>query len=282
YSASVQGAGIIAGGPYYCAAGNLLFTSICMGQVAGTPPNPVLMVLAAQKFASEGKIDTLDHLKAHRIYVYSGTKDIVVKQPAVDALVEFYRELSVPNGALLFVNNVPSGHAVITPDYGNDCDSAAAPAISHCSVNGAGYDQAGVILSHIYGVLNPPAKSPAGKIILFDQKEFAAKKAKMADEGYVYVPQSCASGAPCNVHVAFHGCVQSAKSVGDRFYAHAGYNTWAETNNLIVLYPQVNASLANPEGCWDWFGYTGKGYATKTGPQLSAVKAMVDRLVGAP
>jgi hypothetical protein len=55
---------------------------------------------------------------------------------------------------------------------------------------------------------------------------------------------------------------------------------WTESNRIIVLYPQVNASSApyNPQGCWDWFGYTGMNYALKSGPQLLAVQAMIDRL----
>lgn len=46
--------------------------------------------------------------------------------------------------------------------------------------------------------------------------------------------------------------------------------------------PQVNASFTNAQGCWDWFGYTGKDCATTADPQISAVKAMVDRLIGTP
>lgn len=281
FSSTVAGAGIVAGGPYYCAAGNVFFAKICMGQVDNTPPNAALMVAAAQKFAADGKIDSLDNLKTHHIYVYSGTNDQIVKRPAVDALVAFYRQLPADRNALLYVNTVPSGHAMITPDAGNECASNAAPGIAHCAVDGVGYDQAGVILQHIYGRLNPPSKDLTGKIISFDQKEFAAD-AKMADEGYVFVPQSCASGRPCNVHVAFHGCVQSAKAIGDIFYTKAGYNRWADANDLIVLYPQVDASFLNPQGCWDWFGYTSQEYATKAGLQLAATKAMVDRLLGRP
>jgi poly(3-hydroxybutyrate) depolymerase len=101
----------------------------------------------------------------------------------------------------------------------------------------------------------------------------------MADEGYVYVPKSCADGANCRLLIAFHGCAQSASKVGDAFYGHAGFNRWADTNRLIVLYPQVNASPLNPLGCWDWFGYTGGNYATRLGPQMVAVKAMADRLL---
>lgn len=103
----------------------------------------------------------------------------------------------------------------------------------------------------------------------------------MADEAFVYVPQSCAKDAKCKVHIALHGCVQSAAVVGDDFYADTGYNRWADTNDILVLYPQVNASTIpfNPQGCWDWFGYTGLNYAFKSGAQLTAIKAMVDTLI---
>jgi poly(3-hydroxybutyrate) depolymerase len=62
----------------------------------------------------------------------------------------------------------------------------------------------------------------------------------------------------------------------------AGYNRWAESNGLIVLYPQAikrySPSVFNPRGCWDWWGYTGATYHTQAGPQIRAVKAMLDRL----
>ena len=214
------------------------------------------------------------------MYVFSGTNDQVVKQPAVDAAVAFYKLAGVGDGAIKYVNTVPAGHGLITPAYGGECGTNASPWLNHCTVDGVGYDQAGAILSQIYGALNAPATALTGKIVAFDQKEFTSNAARMADEGYAYVPASCASGSPCRLHIAFHGCAQSAKAVGDKFYANAGYNRWADTNNIIVLYPQVNSSLLNRQGCWDWFGYTGGSYPTKTGPQLAAVKAMADRLLG--
>ncbi len=280
FSASVKGAGVVAGGPYYCAAGIVLNANICMGQVANKPPNPTLMVAAARSFASSGKIDALENLKAHRVYVFSGTSDSVVRQPAVDATVAFYKLAGVGDGAIKYVNTVPAGHGLITPAFGGECRTNASPWLNHCTVDGAGYDQAGAILSQIYGTLNAPATAPTGKIVEFDQKEFTSNGARMADEAYAYVPDSCAGASPCRLQIAFHGCGQSAKVVGDKFYANAGYNRWADTNNIIVLYPQVNSSLLNRQGCLDWFGYTGASYPTKTGPQLAVVKAMADRLLG--
>lgn len=103
----------------------------------------------------------------------------------------------------------------------------------------------------------------------------------MADIGYLYAPQSCtATRVSCRVHGAIHGHMQAAESVGNQFYTDTGYNNWADGNNILVLYPQVNKSTIpfNPQGCWDWWGYTGRNYAFKSGGQLKAITAMVNRL----
>jgi poly(3-hydroxybutyrate) depolymerase len=69
---------------------------------------------------------------------------------------------------------------------------------------------------------------------------------------------------------------------------HAGYKRWADTNRLIVLYPQTTARTGldglpanyvfNPYGCWGWWGYTGPSYHTRDGAQIRAVMAMLTRL----
>jgi poly(3-hydroxybutyrate) depolymerase len=69
--------------------------------------------------------------------------------------------------------------------------------------------------------------------------------------------------------------------VDDVFARDAGYNEWAESNRLLVLYPQVASSKVapmNPLGCWDWWGYTDENYATQTGLQIAAVMATVGLL----
>jgi poly(3-hydroxybutyrate) depolymerase len=286
FSNSVKGAGVVAGGPYYC-AGMLGYSAaaICMGMVPFMPPNPALTLAAAQEFAASGQIDPLVGLQDDRIYVYSGTNDTVVYQQAVDATVDFFKLAGVPPQQIKYVNKMPSGHALITPKYGNACAANAAPYISHCSVKGRGYDQAGDLLAHIYGPLNAPAATPTGQIMTFSQREFANAGSGMAEDGYVYVPKSCAAdSSTCKVHIALHGCEQSVAVVGNDFYSDTGYNNWADSNRFLILYPQVNASTTpyNPKGCWDWVGYTGPAYATKAGVQVAAIKAMVDRLTAKP
>jgi poly(3-hydroxybutyrate) depolymerase len=286
YSGSIVGSGVVAGGPYYCAANSVFYAGICMGQVPFMPPNPYLMVNAAKGFAKAGQIDALSKLSGRRIYVFSGTDDSVVRQPAVDATVSFFQQVGVKPEQLQYVNKMPAGHAVITPSYGNDCAANANPYISHCNIDGNGYDQAQAILQHIYGPLQPRVDAPAGQIVSFNQRAYASAATSMADTGYLYVPQSCsAAGANCKVHVAIHGCKQSVESVGKQFITDTGYNNWADNNKLMVLYPQVNKSSylpSNPEGCWDWWGYTGGNYAQKSGSQMKAIKAMVDQLAQKP
>jgi poly(3-hydroxybutyrate) depolymerase len=98
----------------------------------------------------------------------------------------------------------------------------------------------------------------------------------LADTGYAYVAPECRDRAGCRVHVVFHGC----KQAGEGFVRDSGYAEWADNNRLIVLFPQVKASSdgSNPLGCWDWWGYTGSDYLTRSGPQIAAVERMLLRL----
>jgi hypothetical protein len=47
--------------------------------------------------------------------------------------------------------------------------------------------------------------------------------------------------------------------------------------------PQATADFArNPNGCWDWWGYDDSKYAAKSGVQMAAIKAMIDRISKRP
>jgi hypothetical protein len=70
------------------------------------------------------------------------------------------------------------------------------------------------------------------------------------------------------------------------FVERTGYNSWADTNHLIVLYPQTESSPflpLNPDACWDWWSDVDHldSYVTKSGSQIRAIKAMLDRLTSA-
>jgi poly(3-hydroxybutyrate) depolymerase len=76
--------------------------------------------------------------------------------------------------------------------------------------------------------------------------------------------------------------LQYAQSIGTAFVNDAGINQWADTNNIIVLYPQaIPTPVTNGEGCWDWWGYLNDpNYAQKSGPQMQALYGMVKRVAG--
>lgn len=283
FSASTVGVGVVAGGPYNCAWVNMGGITTCM---QGSP-SPEASYDAAVGFATTGQIDPVANLARGRVYVFGGTQDSVVKLSATTATAQFFQKAGVPADALRFDNGLAAGHAFISPSFGNICATNAAPYVNQCAgTDGAPYDQPGTILSHIYGALKAKATALSAQPVAFDQSEFASALSGMATTGYVYVPAACRTGGAgkCAVHVVFHGCQQGASVVGDDVYAKAGYNQWADANNIIVLYPQVSPTTVpfNLQGCWDWWGYSGLNFQVKSAPQLSAVKAMVDRLTKAP
>ncbi len=283
YSGSVIGAGIVAGGPYYCATGLATSAALCMGWMRPFEPVPQPMLLAAEYFASMGLIDPLDNLRHERIYIFSGQNDTVVVPPLVDATAGFFRAAGVPAENIVYIKNIPAGHAMISPAYGGDCPANGGQFINHCDVDGTAYDQPGAILEHIYGSLNPPARKRTGKARSFNQREFSAGWTSLDADAHVYIPAICLREPGCRIHVAFHGCEQTQADVADAFYEKTGYNDWADSNKIIILYPQLRrVGILNPLGCWDWTGYTGQNYAWRSGAQMSAVHAMLTRLMSAP
>jgi hypothetical protein len=145
-----------------------------------------------------------------------------------------------------------------------------------------------IILQHIYVALNPPNRDRLnGTIKPFDQSIYSKPDIpgalSLGDTGYVFVPRDCEDGRSCRVHIALHGCKQDVGDIGRRFIDDTGYNSWADTNHLIVLYPQTQSSPflpANPEACWDWWSYVNHldSYVNKSGSQIRTIKAMLDAL----
>jgi poly(3-hydroxybutyrate) depolymerase len=278
HSANVAGVGVIAGGPYYCAQGSL-FTALnnCMSPGIWTPPpRPALLKTEADALAAAGRIDTTTHLSRSRAWLFSGLGDRTVYPQVVEALRGFY---AAYKAQVVLVADKPAGHGMVTAQHGSACGTTEPPFIVDCD-----YDAAGELLNFLYDKLAAPAAKESGRLLRFDQDAYAGSDAKaisLDGTGFVYVPQRCATER-CRVHVAFHGCRQGAAEIGERFVREAGYNRWAEANALIVLYPQAikrySPFVFNPRGCWDWWGYTGAVYHTKAGPQIRAVKAMLDRL----
>jgi poly(3-hydroxybutyrate) depolymerase len=286
HSARVRGAAAIAGGPYDCAQGSL-WTALtsCMDPGPWSPlPQPRHLVELARGLAKAGAIDPLERLAGAKVWLFSGTRDDTVSPEVVESLRRFYLA-AAPDADVALENSVPAGHGMVTEAAGNECSTTKPPFIVDCD-----YDAAGILLRHLLGALKAPAAGEDGKLVAFEQGEFAGGNPaaiSMAGSGYVFVPAACARER-CRIHVAFHGCRQSAAQIEQRFVLEAGYNRWAAANRLIVLYPQATPRygfsfggrnfVLNPKACWDWWGYTGAQYATRQGAQIGAVQAMIERL----
>lgn len=268
--------------------------------------------------ANQGAVDDPARLARHRVWLFSGGQDKVVAPALVDAAEAFYRRHGVPAALLHHARVAAAGHGLPAPDAPVACRLTASPYLTRCP----GLDAAGELLAWLHGAtpgapLVPPRAAPAatasGKLPAglqrFSQRPYrqAGVFDGLDDSGWLYRPAACApgqGGTPCRLHVVFHGCQQGQSApgtggqpIGAQFVVGAGYNRWAETNRIVLLYPQVKASTAaragasyqlNPEGCWDFWGYTDpaeslggpqRRFATRQAPQVRAVKAMVDALL---
>ncbi len=288
----VVGAAIIAGGPYGCSESIFADTmpgtgtailnlskavNGCMLDLLGMwgVSDPDALAKKAEERAQKDEIDPIADVVRDRVYLFTGTADHTVAPSIVKHAAEFYKKLGVPDTNVDLVSDLPAGHAFVTDDEGSACGVSGDPYIVNC-----GYDQAGALLKQIYGDLNPRTTTPSGSFIDFDQRPFVSRddSAELAETGVVYVPKSCSETPGCRVHIAFHGCAQNREAVGDTFIKESGFARWADTNRLIVLFPQVADSPINPQGCWDWWGYTGPKYLTRDAPQIAAVNKMLDAL----
>lgn len=286
YSSTFMGVGVFAAGPYNCAGLNNY--TACMYNASISSSQLSAMQASIDSASANGAIDPKSNIAAQKIFIFVGTSDYTVGPNPTDALNTQYQNNGVPAGNLSYVKRSGAAH-VLPTDFdstgNNSCSSSSSPFISNC-----GYDGAGAALTQFYGALNPRNNTPAtSNYIEFDQTPYSAGNPGMASTGWLYVPASCATGTQCKLSVVLHGCQQATDKIGDKFVKNTGFSRWADTNNIVLLFPQTkvdnnshpttkSGSLANANGCWDWIGWYGNDFAQKSGTQMAAIKAMVDHI----
>jgi poly(3-hydroxybutyrate) depolymerase len=311
YSTLVTGAGIIAGGPYGCvenipnpywpwlpldrfSAAVVACTHYLGNRFYGLRPSipkveaSVDLIRTARR---ERAIDDPANLADDRVWLFLGRNDDVVPNAVVRVVKDLYQSLGVPESNVQLEEGRAS-HGMPVDTFPQEsrfprrgCGEHKPPFIIDC-----GFDAAERLLRHLYAddfAAAPKDAHDHGTLITFDQREFfdpGEARTSMSAVAYAYVPAQCA-GARCRLHVAFHGCRQNVDSpdrerVHDDFIRDGGYNRWAAANGIVVLYPQLTESALNPNRCWDFWGYSSSEYYGRNGPQMRAVKAMVDRLLG--
>ena len=272
----VKGVGVLAAGPYFCAKGDITTALAQCVNKTDTQPDLTALNEQAAQYAKAGKLADLDNMKDAKVWLFHGKRDVRIASEVSDALFEQYT-MWTDTQNIKYVNDMSIAHLFPTKTNGTDCMTSESPFIGNCD-----YDAAGDMLNHLIEGLTAPDDVLSGSLHTINQQDIAGSSAKtLASEGFVYIPQSCASGESCRAHISFHGCNQYADAVDDAYTSQTGLNDWADDNNMIVLYPQTKKSLfmpLNPQGCWDWWGYASKDYANRDGDQIKAVNALLHSL----
>ncbi|KAL4439541.1 hypothetical protein ABPG74_003943 [Tetrahymena malaccensis] len=252
-SSFIKGSAIVAGGPVGCTRGYLIYaTTECMANPQDL--NIQSVDEAIDKLNKDKKIDDVSNLKGAKSYIFAGLKDTVVLPLGGVHLQDQFTKLGVQ---LKTVYDIPAEHAYITNNFGNVCDFKGSPYINNCN-----YNQAYESLNYLYGgKLKAGTKAIDSNLFEFNQQNyFSSFMTSLYSSGYVYIPTNCAGGKKkCRLHINFHGCKQSVEILGTNYITMIGINDVAEANDIVVLYPQTSKNPIfpyNPEGCWDWWGYT--------------------------
>jgi poly(3-hydroxybutyrate) depolymerase len=293
HSSTFKGSAVYAGGVYWCAGAGGVATALanCGGQTLPTGQASYNSTLAESQTyldtqSALGTIDPASNLRGQPVYLWSGTKDQTVNPLQMKDLQSEYLRYGAN---VRFDNSFPAAHGWESPEAELDCGTAGSPFMVRCSANGSVYDSVKTWLTMFLGTLAPRNnRKLQGSLMTFDQTEFGASpNVSLAPTGSVFVPKSCATGKTCGFVLAMHGCKQQATLIGNRWVTQAGINEWADTNGLIVLYPDTIATSApdptNPNACFDWWGYSNQAdpnYALKSGVQMQVLYSMVRRVTG--
>jgi poly(3-hydroxybutyrate) depolymerase len=278
YASKIKGNAVFSGPPYYCAQGSALRgTNACASNVWSDQLST--LESDTSTWASQGLIDSTSNLGGRPVWVFHGTKDTTVAASVVGDTVNYFNHFG---SSTTYNSTLAAGHAWISPLGPGACSVTASPYINNC-----GYDAEHDFLTRFFGSVNAPNTGTlTGTLISFDQNQYSPGGSALAlsldNNGYAYVPSSCAGGASCRLVVALHGCLQSYSYVGLTFVQDSYLEQYADTNNMVVLFPQVIQTSPNPNACWDWWGYSASdgNYAQKAGKQMTAVMNMVAALGG--
>ncbi|CAL8080413.1 unnamed protein product [Orchesella dallaii] len=252
--------------------------------------NPDLVHEDIKEYVGLKKIENPMNLKDKRLYVYAGLRNaLFTPRQSLSILSVYERYIDSPQSIFTRVQDADLVLPTDNTAYGVPCTEFSEKAffIGQCGFSGV-TEALNFLLfnntsaAHVRG--NP------NSLMEFDQTEFTRdlpSKHQMDTVGYYYVPKRCRRSSSnyrqCYLHFYFHGCASGRQFANSTHIQHSGLLKLAESRNIIMIFPQAALSLPeNDIGCWDTFGISGKYYATQDGPQIQAVKRMIDTILGYP
>lgn len=276
---------VLAAGPWSCAEGGL---GQALGQCMSTrrgPPDLTALDRRLHDYQARELVGDAAAIGRLRAFVWHGEADDVIAPALGIALAEQLSGwLDNPEVQLHTVTSPDIGHGwpveaspEIPPDQLGQCHAGGSTHLLACDRN-----IATVALNWLHDSPETQGENASSaELLRFDQSEFAARG--MADAGFLLVPSACEAGG-CQVTVALHGCGMAEELIGEAFVRYSGLDAWATANQRVVLYPQAESSLANPQGCWDWWGFSESSWQldplhdTREGAQITALMEMLERL----
>lgn len=276
HSSYVNNATLFAGGPYFCSEGSAIKAmGICMKSEDGEIDlSKTLQTI--RELDSHNKIDPTQNLHDDHVLIINGKRDQTVKKRVSESSFNLYKSLNVKK--VRFEASLDIAHTFPTIKNGNECHkNSHPPFISACNIDGAK-----IVFRQFKKELRPKAQYNPARLFSINQwKHHPLAMFSMGKNAAIYFPKSCES-EKCSLHVSFHGCKQTVFDLQDQYIKETGYLEWAESNNTIILFPQALPNyfgMLNPNGCWDWWGYTGQNFHNKLGVQIITVNQMIKRLI---
>ncbi|XP_021950435.2 uncharacterized protein LOC110847745 isoform X1 [Folsomia candida] len=285
YAANSDGIALFSSIHFLCGGGSLVTLIPCLRGWGNSTDS----IRLAHLFANANLIEPLDHMRHKRHYIFHGNADPVIHFDSGVKVFEFFDNFS-DNVRFKCYN---AAHSLPTKTCGISCGgipSNPGTGCSKCDFS-AIYDG----LNYLYGgnLVEPTTTTCRPKynkdgLTFADQSEFMSpltlRTASLLPDAVLYTPPQCrVNSSLCTLHIAFHGCRHSIQNDGMDYLKCSGYMEMADSNNFIVLFPQVRQSPLDAITlfhCWDLYGYTGPLYGTRLGSQNQVIARMVGRILG--
>ena len=89
YSSVFSGAGVVAGGPYYCAQGSMMNSLYrCMCHLLSV--NVGTLIDITRQWSRDGLIDSVENLRSSKVYIFAGKDDTTVVPTVGFDLRDYY------------------------------------------------------------------------------------------------------------------------------------------------------------------------------------------------
>jgi hypothetical protein len=232
---------------------------------------------------AEGHVDDVKNLQGKPVIIFQGTEDEIISGMSVAN--EIKRQVGLWNMSATTIEDLPASHVWVT-DHGT-CGCGSCPRGMRygpcCDYNNCDFDMSGLMLGKFYGTLAPRGTAKTS-LVWISQNDYLPEQDTWTEKGLnpwalAYVPNSCkAAPETCKIHINYHGCIDNDWSYRERYTQELDLNEYAESNDLIILYPQSHGTAQTGLGCWNW-GAGGEAddpyFDTRWSVQLRTVERMV-------